>query len=795
MNPDQRADTSRYPSTDAQYGSRGDFIASLAALSVVSVTSRHRAHEFHNTVTLRQAKVVSRNLPSLPEHRLLNFSHGTRVTVRDLFGSMAVRVKQRPAANDSVAVEKEFGRLLRQIVAVVLAWPTSVSIKLKDSTTRNEFRLRPSRNGSLPDARLSGRVHRVLVQSGLADDTASDTWVSVGASARDISVKGCISLNPAATKRAQFISFGIHPIAEEQGRNVLFDEVNRVFASSDFALQDDVGDGQVRQHLVERELRPRKTLERWPMFYFRIEALSKELETVMDSPEALLGRPQRLSHAEELLTMLCFEFLKKHHFQPREVPRTSRSSRKPLRTPSAAGRDETASATSGTSGSSTPNQRPASPFDFWQRVKVGSAIHSMSRSIMASSKLLQPRTFDADAQSLEDGNRARKSETQPTRSIIEKNGECLRPLSADATSPSCQQAHKLPVESTVAETPRVGTPESRDRTGPVSEGSCNREDMHSVSGEGEESLEELATHTPQDAATLNKEPSEWLQGMLSAWETSIFSATEAPIPKIEGTTVTSAVESDRSRPNLADPSAFNLSAVRLQGRLSKGALANAEVISQVDQKYILIKMCPGALDQMRRQGSQDQSLLVLVDQHAADERCRLEALMRDYFFRDDRGRLRAQTAELKSTLKFEFDARETDLLRRFSHRFEHWGIRYEFAPGRIHEYFPKSKHPRILEVVSLPPAISERGRTEPRLVSDLLRNEIWKLEESGGLVQVQTQSAARGEADWVSHFQGCPQGILDLLNSRSCRGKFCLGLLKALFLTGTHQVPSCSMTF
>ncbi|KAK7696705.1 DNA mismatch repair protein [Diaporthe eres] len=53
---------------------------------------------------------------------------------------------------------------------------------------------------------------------------------------------GYVCREPVATKRVQFISLGIEPLSNESRCNVLFEEVNRVFADSAFGAVDTESD-------------------------------------------------------------------------------------------------------------------------------------------------------------------------------------------------------------------------------------------------------------------------------------------------------------------------------------------------------------------------------------------------------------------------------------------------------------------------------------------------------------------------------------------------------------------------
>ncbi|TEA16878.1 Vacuolar protein sorting-associated protein 11-like protein [Colletotrichum sidae] len=104
--------------------------------------------------------------------------------------------------------------------------------------------------------------------------------------------------------------------------------------------------------------------------------------------------------------------------------------------------------------------------------------------------------------------------------------------------------------------------------------------------------------------------------------------------------------------------------------------------------------------------------------------------------------------------------------------FHHWGIRYMFSGPDADQWQQRSEQLSKVEVTSLPPSILERCKTEPPLLAEILRDEIWKLDQDGKTIVrplAPGSSGDEGEINWVSRFHGCPQGILDLLNSRACR--------------------------
>lgn len=220
-------------------------------------------------------------------------------------------------------------------------------------------------------------------------------------------------------------------------------------------------------------------------------------------------------------------------------------------------------------------------------------------------------------------------------------------------------------------------------------------------------------------------------------------------------------------------------------RISRESLAAAKVIGQVDQKFILVKI-PTSDDE--GSGSTDHKgkghVLALVDQHAADERCRIEALLTDYFVHkpSDAGVLEARTASLEKPLQFELDAHERPLLERLQAHFHFWGVVYTLAATDTHDAV-------TLRVHKLPESVFERCRHDSRLVVQLIRKEIWARHESGCPLrpsQEDPDKALETERSWVSRFHGCPQGIMDLLNTRACHSTFHQPYLLMLIRAGNN---------
>ncbi|KAH7179526.1 uncharacterized protein B0J16DRAFT_347129 [Fusarium flagelliforme] len=709
--------TSKFPTRSSVHGKHGDFLASLATFSLLTVTSNHERHISHNSITIHNARLLARQLPAPPELRLVNFDHGTRTTVRDLFGTMPVRVKQRATFSERSAVDKEWSKLTRAVVGMLLAWPSGISVSVKHTATQRELRFRPS-----DQMDITSRTSRLLVQASLADSSDADDWVPISASCGPVSVKGCICKNPVATRRSQFISLGILPINNEFGSDVLYEEINRIFGNSSFGVidgdQDHRGTSSSLDEFTGRELRSRKGIERWPMFYLKITTSSLE---GINNPDQLNSQGQTLSTILDLLKATCYGFLKKHQFRPCKVQlapeeslfstaKTLGRSKKPTKKQATSSSSSRASSVASASRSNSITARVDSPFEGWHRVKVGRATPVSS---ISKTKDLSTKTREQDS---------------PGR-LVGEGGQLLR----------------KPFD--------IPSPEPEDKPGGLSVSSGLGSDIRTVDSETSDGNTSSGT-TNQLTQKRDKRPSKWLQDVISSWENPIFESVEASVPYLDGPTTDQHHVCGRNGHVRFDTGSMNLS-----GRISRQALHHATVIDQVDRKFILVKL---SLESARPESSALEKLrsaLVMLDQHAVDERCKLEELMSEYFRTDPlTNQISSMTESLDRPIIFEVPSEEWSLLEQHREYFAAWGIIYQT---------PISSQRGKVVVTGLPPSVIERCRLEPRLLIELLRTEVWRsVDSSIPLVQ---PSPAAPDKPLISRFNGCPRGILELLHSRACR--------------------------
>lgn len=677
------------------------------------------------------------------------FDHGTRVAVNDLFGSLPVRVKHRATLfADRPGLDKEWGRLVHDVVELLVAWSSGVTVFLCDIKGQRELRLKPPENASMVP-----RALRYFLQASLADSGEMDSWVPVSATAGHVAIKGCISLTPVATRRSQFMSIGILPISNEYGNNVLYEEINKMFKNSDFGI-DEGKAGETGDSVGPISQKKSKGADRWPIFYLQITL--KGNEDVFDMDDISSYSHGDLQKIIDLLRAMTYSFLKKHHMRPQKVQLSSDKSvfsTAPHRSTKASKGHKHPSTQVSISPSSQalPSDSSSlsdSPFDGWNRVKIGPRTETKSAEKVTRRKstLASSSTIAAVRLVGEGGKLLRKPFDIP-----DSSGPRVESINSNETN--ARNVSELGLLSLAERPKRTAEPSLSETTKRL-----KVVDPKAIGGYPGKKQETSG----------REEPSEWLQDVLRTWRNPVFEPTQSRIPRINDeapapmreTTLVHGLHRYRNDGNGGVK--FEAASIGIEGRVSRSALKGAEVIAQVDKKFIMLKLPLQDMHDAPKPGS--SCALVMLDQHAADERCRLEDLMTEYFREDpSSGILRAVVESLERPLIFETSEREDGLLQRYQGHLEAWGIMYRTT---------QQAGDFTVTVTALPPSILERCRGEPRLLVDLIRKEIWKLHDEG-IIPPRPCSAGKGILNQalMADFHGCPRGILEMLHSRACRSK------------------------
>ncbi|GAB7361501.1 hypothetical protein MBLNU230_g1557t1 [Neophaeotheca triangularis] len=908
----------RSPNGKAEiHGRTGTYLASLAALSLLSVTSQHGDGDQQATISMHQGKVISRHVPSTTGSELARFAtHGTAVTVHDLFGNIPVRVKQRTLTTEVGSEdERAWMELKRGIVALLLAWPKPCAVRIQDSSNDNKDLKLAAYHPHVANAltekslnQLAGKSAKfdlrdalpLLTQAGLMSVDSRNRWVPVSASTLQISVRGSICLDGSPTKQCQFISVGVRPCLPSSGHNELYEVVNKIFHNSSFGTvaDEEVDETEKDRRKSDRrykadgftrqQLQGRKSVDRHPMFVLQVKF--KEIAALQPVNDSVSDR--QLKGLIEVLEATTTEWLTAHHFRPQKRSRrkndlqtapsasTSNSSasnsraqspvvRKSLtlpslkRTPSHSSTPVPAKRRQLTSTPQRPSTTGAAEssmarnqstyFTSWSRIKSGrdsfyNDIWENEKPATAPSRQAESMGDHRGPESVTSIRVPSVASTRPQRTNSLRVHASKAELARDLVSPQKGQEHASDDFGSVDEGGLLGIaqqlewPEIADAQDALPLPDVESEHWHEniqdetvttwvdpitkqeyrVNNRTGVVLPLLKVGSSTDAGkrrpaaiddrlsasriALSKShqaPSRppvdtgvWLPGFLKDWKNPVFSRQNEesiPVAAFEGSGSTlEEATAQRCKHLSIDQQFQHIGAVGMS-QLSKKGLKHAQVIAQVDRKFILCKM--PALNSSAE--TPDNSTVVLVDQHAASERVILETLFAELctppspsapsstFTSNTGAKSSITTTLLIKPPSFQLSPQDHTLCTTHAPHFANWGILYDLHTSALKPLTPQFRaSPREpcehrLTVRALPPAISERCTAHPRLLIDLLRSEIWTLADTTA-PKTKNRSIAPNNAsstqaspelapNWLHALPSCPKGVIDLLNSRACR--------------------------
>ena len=788
------------------YGRNGLFLASLAALSLLIITSRHAQHETTNTIIFHHSKPISRLVPT-PLQQTFNITrHGTRVMVNDLFGNMPVRVKNRALALQRPDdMEKEWYELKKMLSGLLLAYERPVKLVVSETDKNKKLLIRAKHKLELdsesgdPGVDLL-RTESILTQAGFSPPGNLESWVPVSAHTPGLAIRSAISLQPCPTRQVQFISLGINPIFLQTGTNALYNEVNQIFSASSFGTASAHQELQVRQKTTgcSSDIQTNvnltaatKAVNRWPMFYIRIEIGAG---VSIGDGNRLFESGKSLQLILHVLGQMIHQFLEEYNFRPRAVrhkrkeheispsfkgqspqafkrPEVSLDNRKKLpcllKMPVMASTQNFATRSRMKSGNENAFDEICSGLPYSIRPPTGEKpfpdclkrTHrggDLSIVTAESNPAQQIPVLATDFRSQDDSDR-------PHDQVI----SFLDPFTNNSVFINSRTGQIVPQ--------KLSTPPSVKSSHPII-----RPSSSSLLNPPSRTVIKRPYSAPSRTETL------WLDRIMNKWNNPIFPRMEKSIPSIASKLSEDLPVHKRNcfsqQQCLTGISDFDIPcATKFSGKLWKRGLAQADILAQIDRKFILVRTASAPPEN----GSDPSgSLLVLIDQHAADERYRIEKLFVEMFQRTpfNSGEVvGVNTSSLTEPIIFEVAGHEIGLFKAYSSFFASWGCCYD-----VHEISESGNTTVHLNI--LPTLIVERCRVEPRLAIDLLRSEIWKREESGkgssgyssqsplrkrsivfDKISTDAQNFESSGSYWAEQITDCPRGIINLLNSRACR--------------------------
>ena len=233
-------------------------------------------------------------------------------------------------------------------------------------------------------------------------------------------------------------------------------------------------------------------------------------------------------------------------------------------------------------------------------------------------------------------------------------------------------------------------------------------------------------------ASQSLETPEWLRRTLDDWSNPVFPTARKTVKTFEA-------------PLASIPARYGAETgtIHLTHDMTKEEVEKLVFIEQVDRKFLLCKL-PGS--------SLSNEMLLLLDQHAADERVRVEALLKEYCLQVQEGRVEIMT--LQESRHILLSRSEVMAVQLHIADLARWGVIVEVGTSA-----------EQITVRAVPAVVGERLMMETRLVQLLIKRYLPQLAETG------TYAPRQGDRQaWTTIARHCPELLIDLINSKACRG-------------------------
>ncbi|KAH7930648.1 hypothetical protein BV22DRAFT_1124687 [Leucogyrophana mollusca] len=702
------------------FGFRGEAISSAADLCCLEISSRTSKSRESWSVILKGGK----SLYIGPSIRWRRESAGTVVCVRDAFFSLPIRRLSHPPPSKTLELIKQ------EIETYALAFP-HVSFSLENTNKSRESSSGKVHVLRIPKTRSSATAFRHLFGRALTEHVEE-----IDDTSGELRIEGFISLVGAHSKSYQYLYINRHPISYCDLHRI----IDNRFSSSSFMKHayDEGGETSLRPS-VRRS--PRKG-ERRPIYVLNLTIPPRHIDNCLEPAKATVQLDNK-NVVSSFLSSVIQGFLVRHSFssEKRAASVDSPSPRKRRKVMS------------------------VSPVK-GDMIRTASLPTSSNKTLPTSSLYIRPgEGFEDDAQK-----------------TVWRD-----PVTGEAFIVDPRTGNSYPQTRS--------TPANRDFN--ASGGSMRR----TLGGPLWSKKDKDLGHSV-DSATGQENMPTWLQDALGA--NKAYAATEPRIPSLPQSIAPGHEESERlsSQPHHHAchghaPEQTSFSRYLQPGssslkRFRKEDLANAQVVNQVDRKFIAC-----LVDDDLQSGESDSGgsggdepapstgkALILIDQHAADERVRVERFLKDIcigFLRHAEGHGGVKVAQLSPpvpVLLTHHEASRLGTVQAFREAFDRWGIRFEDlgrpssnaadgAQGELGNAYAQ------VFVSTVPKVVHEKLLLGNEL-QELIKGFLAKLEsDQSSPPESSVPLTSEEEVDellWVKALRWCPRELLDLVNSKACRG-------------------------
>ncbi|KIM91200.1 hypothetical protein PILCRDRAFT_1386 [Piloderma croceum F 1598] len=696
------------------FGFRGEALASIADLCCLEISSRTARSRESWSLIIKDGK----NLYNGPSIRWRREQAGTVICIRDAFYNLPIRRRSHPTPARTL-------ELIRQdIESFALIFP-DVSFSLENTNGAHEGSSSKTHITRIPKTTSTATAFRHIYGRALAEhiDEIKETF-------EDMKLEGFISLNGAHSKSYQFLYINRHPLAPCDIHRI----IDNKFTSSTFTKHayDETGETALPRSTTRRS--PRKT-ERKAVYVLNLTIPPQNIDNCLEPAKATVQFQNR-NIVSSFVSSVIQSFLTRHGFASQQAA-------------------EGKSPTKG--GSPSPHKRRRITPDV---------------SNIISSEPDQAR-FPKDAVILPPPQPLYISPDETDEdTIIWKD-----PNTGESFVVDTRTGNSYPQEAPMLEKNEHGV---KRRTLQSSDLLKKSKDPCSI----------------EDVAEDDRAMPNWLQQALQA--NKAYPLTESKIPSLSlASTFTNEMQDcSRQNPHACHSKHQSTSRYFQAGhidaestlpsrRFRKEDLLNAQVLDQVDRKFIacLIHADTDTIGDTDASGR----ALVLIDQHAADERIRVERFLKELclgFLQHNNRSNGVKTKMLSPSVPVLLTRHEalrladSDVVR---HAFECWGILFDDLSSSSSHSFHGGLDDAGGEgyvqvfVKSIPAVVSEKLLMADEL-RELIKGFLAKLDEGGltssfASAQKTIHEGANEEPFfWLKALRWCPRELLDLVNSKACRG-------------------------
>ncbi|KAG0064710.1 DNA mismatch repair protein [Linnemannia elongata] len=267
------------------YGFRGEAVAAITDMSLVDIVSRPRGHEHvYSTIFKGGDKLFCG-----PSSKYPRFTHGTTISVRDLFYKFPVRQRYWSDASASkLEVELERAKRMVETLALVTPW---ISFTLIDMAKDAKI---------MTCRKVDSHLHRITTILGQALST-SLSFVKSSAEDPVYTFSGYISTQGHYNRLCQYIFLNQRPVQCEKLQRL----VTHLFQQSSFAADS----------LVYAQ-DARRSRERHPIFIFMLTCPTSEYDLCAD-PSKVTIQFENEERAFQVVRSTIIDFLERHHLLSR----------------------------------------------------------------------------------------------------------------------------------------------------------------------------------------------------------------------------------------------------------------------------------------------------------------------------------------------------------------------------------------------------------------------------------------------------------------------------------------------